>query len=385
LQPAGRLFRSEIGEGHALPTASANYGAAGIAYALLRLACNRDDPQMLALADLWITKTQGYIADENAFYNNKLEITKEAVSGISMHHMAGGLHFVRASISRALADPVTNQRAIEAFIAASQGETENLDLTLGQSSVLNGCALLLENARDAQFLDLDPLIEFGDETMRSIWQRVDALGPVSESTEVSYLGMAHGWAGVLYAALRWCEIRAEVTAEEFSKILPSGLERRLNELAECAAPSGRGLLWAWQNQRAGDVSSGNNGYVPGWCNGNAGHVFLWTLAHKLFGQESYLDLARKAAWGVWEQSCHFHNVCCGAAGCAYAFLNLYRHTGEKDWLTRARQFGHRAVTTNEPPSENETDINSLYKGDVGLMLLLDDLANPETARMPLFE
>ena len=98
-----------------------------------------------------------------------------------------------------------------------------------------------------------------------------------------------------------------------------------------------------------------------------------------------MELARKAAWGVREQTIHFNNLCCGAGGCAYALLNFYRHAGDKDWLTRARQLGHRAATTKEPMSENETDINSLYKGDVGLMVLLDDLANPATARMPLFE
>ena len=38
------------------PTSSLNYGAAGIAYALYRLASVRDDPVLLALADLWVTR-----------------------------------------------------------------------------------------------------------------------------------------------------------------------------------------------------------------------------------------------------------------------------------------------------------------------------------------
>lgn len=384
LQPDGELFRSEIGEGHLLPTCSANYGTAGIAYGLLRLACDRDDPQLLALADLWITKTLSQSHKERAFYNDKLEITKENVSDVSMHHMVNGVYFVRALVSHALGDAHIEQAAIEGFIATSQAETDNLDITLGRSSVLHGCTLLAENAGNSRFLDLTPLLQFGDDVMQNIWEKINLFGPVAEATELSYLGMAHGWAGLLYATLRWCQSKSVRTGAKIPELLPDRLEHRLKELAQCGLAAGRGVIWPWQNQQAGE-SSGENGFMPGWCNGSAGHVYLWTLAHKLFGQPSYLDMARKAAWGVWEQPCSFNNLCCGATGCAYAQLNFYQHTGEKDWLARARQFGLRAATTEEPPSENETDINSLYKGKIGTMVLLNDLAHPATARMPLFE
>ncbi len=385
LRPEGELFKSEIGEGHLLPTCSVNYGAAGIAYALLRLACNRDDPQLLSMADLWITKALSLANTESAFYNEKLELTKENVSEVSMHHMVNGVHLVRALVSHALADPYKEQGAIDSFVATSQSESENLDITLGRSSVLHGCTLLLETAHESRLLDHTPLLQLGDNVMQSIWDKVNGFGPVAESTELSYLGMAHGWAGLVYAALRWCQVKAEVTGANFSELVPGGVEKRLEELAQCALPIGRGVVWTWGNQTLGDVASGNNGFVPGWCNGSAGHVFLWTLAHKVWARPNHLDLARKAAWGLCDQTIHFNQLCCGAGGCAYALLDLYRHTEEKDWFARARQFGQRVATTKEPAAAFETDVNSLYKGDIGTMVLLDDLARPATARMPLFD
>jgi serine/threonine-protein kinase len=148
---------------------------------------------------------------------------------------------------------------------------------------------------------------------------------------------------------------------------------------------GRGLVWRWHNARHRDVPPSDSGLMPGWCNGNAGHVFLWTAAHDVWGETLHLDLARRAAWGVWEQGAHFNNVCCGAAGCAYAMLNLFRHTGDREWRARADHFGHRVATHPDAPTGNPGEVHSLYKGDVGLMLLLHDLDDPEWARMPLFE
>ena len=124
LDPSGALFRSAIGEGTLLPTASANHGAAGIAYAVLRLACRRDDPRLLALADLWITKTIADAKGDAAFYNEKLEITRDTVSEISLHHMPAGVFFVRTLVSLAMADTATAQGAMHGFLESAQGDRQ---------------------------------------------------------------------------------------------------------------------------------------------------------------------------------------------------------------------------------------------------------------------
>lgn len=75
--------------------------------------------------------------------------------------------------------------------------------------------------------------------------------------------MAHGWAGFLYATLRWCEAAR--------RPLPRQVEDRLAELAALAQPAGRGLFWPW---RMPEVAGDRPGVTAGSCEGNAGHALL---------------------------------------------------------------------------------------------------------------
>lgn len=185
-----------------------------------------------------------------------------------------------------------------------------------------------------------------------------------------HLGVAHGWAGFLYATLCWRRA-ADVP-------LPPQVEARLEQLAALAEPYGRGLRWAWQMPRETPEAS----YMPGWCNGSSGYVFLWSLAHSLLADERYLDLARGAAWDACDAPDRAGSLCCGLVGRSYALLNLYKHTGEVEWLTRARDLGERAARGG--PIDPRFS-HSLYKGDVGLAILAADLAQPDYAAQPFFE
>jgi len=118
--------------------------------------------------------------------------------------------------------------------------------------------------------------------------------------------------------------------------------------------------------------------VP-WC---TGYVHLWTLAHRLLGDDKYLELANLAG----EESASFEegaaDLCCGAAGQAYAFLNLYKHSGEMKWLHRAEHFANLAARRSMSHIERP---DSLYKGELGVALLAHDLKAPDRSSMPLFE
>jgi serine/threonine-protein kinase len=70
------------------------------------------------------------------------------------------------------------------------------------------------------------------------------------------------------------------------------------------------------------------------------------------------------------------------AGRAYALLNLYRATGERVWIERARRLAERAARWGSAQEEHP---HSLWKGDLGLAVLAADLERPEAARMPFFE
>ena len=100
------------------------------------------------------------------------------------------------------------------------------------------------------------------------------------------------------------------------------------------------------------------------------------------GRSRLPDLAEGAAWNAWEAGDGGGSLCCGLGGRAYALLNLHRHTGGREWLDRARDLANRAAQDVERASERE---DSLYKGKIGVALLAADLAHPETAAMPFFE
>jgi eukaryotic-like serine/threonine-protein kinase len=347
------------------PSASVNFGAAGIACALYRISLAREDPHLLSLADVWAEKAAAAGGSEAAFYNPEMKITRETVGEISAFHTASGVHAVRALIAHASGLPGVQVAAVKAFLEAASKPGPEKDVTLGRAGLLLAGALLLETLADAGPTagSRARLKSWGDELARSLGSELDGLSPYRLEAGLN-LGIAHGWAGCLYAVLRWC--RAVGSAP------PEHVAERLGSLAALARPWGRGLRWQWND----------GGSMPGWCNGSAGFVFLWTLAHRMLGDPDYLALAEGAAWNAWEAPDGNGTLCCGLAGRAYALLNLHRHGGGTEWLDRARDLAKRAAITIERDRETP---HSLYKGVVGVALLAADLARPEAAAMPFFE
>ena len=299
------------------------------------------------------------------------------VGPTSLYHAESGVHLVQALVSQAMGDAVSQQAAADAFIVASRASDTHLDLALGRSGSLLGCALLLESMRMDEFLDSQPLVQRGDDLADEIWVEVEALGEITQCTTLPYLGIAHGWAGVLYASLAWARAsRRPISAQ---------IVKKLDQLADLAEPVGYGIRWPVRVLARPDGKyrhrSGSD-FMSGWCNGSAGFVFLWTLAHELTREDRYLTLAERAAWDAWMDRDPLVTICCGLAGRAYAVLNVYRATGKQVWLERALELG------------NEVDVDfsvagayrhSPYKGSLGPILLLNDLHSPAEANLPVFE
>ncbi len=365
------------------PTSSVYYGTAGIAYALYRIACAHGDAALLSLADVWATKAKRNIESSEAFYNNAMDLTPQTVGHISPYHTASGVHCVQALISQAMDDIVLQRAAIDAFVATSKVPCQNLDLVLGRSGTLLISSLLLDKAADSPLLNRSSLLELGNSLLQGIWDEINTFAPIQECREITHLGMAHGWAGILYATLCWCQSSGGA--------LPKAIKERLAQLAACAESKGRGVRWQWNIQQHGRKHKGN--YMPGWCNGSAGFIYLWTLAHQEFGDEEYLSLAEKAAWDTWEDADNIGSLCCGLAGRAYGLLNLYRYSGERDWLCRAKELAYRAAASQEslgshtiaPYKVLDARSNSLYKGEIGVAVLVAELFHPEESCMPFFE
>ena len=358
------------------PMASVNYGAAGVAYFIYRIACQRQDPPLLSLADAWCDKAAAAAGDdERAFVSQDLGMSSSMVGATSVYHGIGGIHLVRALISQAMGDAASQQAAINEYIEASRATDRHLDLALGKSGSLLGCALMLEAARMEELLDRSPLMQRGDELAEEILLELNARGPISQGTTIGHLGIAHGWAGMLYAILKWCGASRRTISPR--------IEERLEQLADLAQPSGKGIRWPIRLHSSGRHGDrGHHSFMSGWCNGSAGYVHLWTLARELTGEERYVSLAEGAAWTAWSENDSLATLCCGLAGRAYALLNAHGATRERIWLDRASELANGI----------EVDVtfangfsHSLFKGSLGPIVLLSDIQHLADATFPVFE
>jgi len=280
--------------------------------------------------------------------------------------------------------------AVDRFIAVSDTPTAFTDVTLGRAGSLLGCALLVEALGGERGPGARSLVAFGDRVAAEVAGTlarcprelspglpatrltVDGAPPsLADAPAAGYIGIAHGEAGLLYALLRWrAAAERPVTAEE---------RERLLLLTGCASPTGRGL--AWPSRKAPEAPGDPVKTFAGWCNGSAGLLHLWTLAHTLIGGDALAAAAEGAAWHAWESGGRPRDLCCGLGGRAYALLEFARHSGEAGWVSRATRLANLAC---EGDTSAFLAAESLYRGRVGLALLAADLEEPARACMPLF-
>lgn len=367
LAPDGPLYEHGL---PAPPLCSINNGAAGIAYALYRMALAREDATLLAHADAWVARGKSWASEPEAWYTRDGLISRKEIGPIALYHTATGLHCVETLIALATGDESRAERCAMDFIAASRKRTTNLDLTLGTAGLVVGATLMLE----ASSTRWPKLRKRATSIVSSIEQRINSFAPIADESAFTYLGIAHGWSGLLWTLMRWHRATGDP--------MPEFIEARLRHLSELATPRGRGLAWAWSTD-ARDIGSEPHP-APTWCNGTSGHVHTWLEAHAAFGNERYLDLAHAAAWNVWDDSRDdLADACCGLVGRAYALLAFSRRTGDTKWRRRAELLADRALDASTPESAHA---HRLYKGALGVALLLEELESaPDDARMPVFE
>lgn len=357
------------------PRTSAAAGSTGVAYALYRMACIDDCAEQLATAEAWIARAELELQDAGAFYDGE-HFTPESIGEISPYHTASGVRAVRALVSQASCDPGGAMLAARRFVADVDGRPVADDLWLGTPGVLLTCANLLPVLRAAG-ADAAPIVALGDRLFDELTDRIEERGPVRDCEARPNYGIAHGWAGELYAALRWSVAQGQRP--------PKWIRARLDELQACGEPHGRGVRWPWRD-RLPDPGAASS-FSAGWCNGSAGQVFLWALASRVYERPDDLDVARRAGWHAWGSKVRTPHLCCGLAGISYALLELYRATGDADWRDRAIDAAVRAVDhageLRSGPDARFAD-HGLYRGELGIALLCADLERPEGAAMPLF-
>jgi serine/threonine-protein kinase len=356
------------------PTCSITYGAAGAALAWYRRSLLTESSEDLSRARHWMRLAEGQRRNAQAFFDGD-ELTRSTVGSFSIHHGALGVWLTSALIAQAGGDEAGAADAVRAWSAHARSRRKVLDLTLGRAGVLLSAAMLNDALGATTWRCGGTALRYGRQSEAALWKVLDGLGPIADQTEVPNLGIAHGWAGMLYATLRW---RASVGARTARDDI---VRRRLRELAACAEPWGRGVRWPWRDEPPGPGAF--QSYSAGWCNGSAGFVHLWLEAFAAFGDAEYLELAQAAAWHVWEfGDDEVGSLCCGLAGRAYAMLAMFRATSEERWWGWARELARQAA---QAAHLDHPESLSLYRGALGVALLLEEMEQPNVARMPAFE
>ena len=351
------------------PKSSVNFGAAGIAYLFLRKALITANPETLALADVWSDRAASYIHDpESGFYSKDMDISPSIVGLSSIYHTPSGVDLVQALVSQASGDYGGYYRAVRNFLLHASQPCENLDLTLGKSAALIGSSLILENMPDYDKFVRNDLLAFGKSVMEEIWSRVDSYAAIGAKNPINYRGIAHGWAGILYATLKWCKVS--------NQNLPDHFFERVEQLVHLGIEENESIRW--------EISNTEPVSWTGWCHGSAGYTFLWTSLFQFTSDEHYLELARKTAAHFLNAASASMNgsLCCGKSGECYALLSVYNATKEDFYLSEAKRIAKQMLPHIY---SNQMRNHSLYKGNIGAAVLFEDLNRPEFARMPLFE
>ncbi len=368
----GSLFRD--GLPHA-PLCSVNLGAAGIAYALLRLAQARDEPRWLSLADAWLIRAEADVERDDAFANTEMELTPGIVGRVSPFHGEPGLHAVRALLDAASGDVAACGRAAAAFSHSIEQPCIERDLVFGRCGSVLASAMLLEGAPVLEATIREALVQKAGTCLNQLWLGVEDFDVLHRARGWRNLGAAHGWAGLLHATQRFC------AAADWP--VPERLHDRLEQLFACARPQGRGLEWPWR-QVGGDAHDAHESSMPGWCNGAAGMTHVACNAYAQTGDARWLERAEGAGWQTWEAGGGPVDLCCGLAGRAYSLLELYRSTGDSTWKARAHALMDFAIKAAAGQRSQAHPRHSLFKGELGLVVLAMEIKRPECASMPMF-
>jgi eukaryotic-like serine/threonine-protein kinase len=354
------------------PSASVTYGAAGIAYGLFRIACVREDAELAALAERWLHRAIRESCKDTAFYHPDVQITQDTVGRISPYHTASGVACVQALLAHSLGDLPGRAAATARFLELSGQECQELDITTGRSGTLLALATLVDAFRWDDTAERQHLIESGNSLLAYLWTRFDTMPSIFDPKFDTSLGIAHGWAGYLYATLRWAQA-ADVSC-------PSNFQTRLRQLAEKSHWQESRALWPCRTRQGSPV-------FGGWCNGSAGFALLWTLASRFWPDAGWLALAKGAANDAFFRREEGLTLCCGLTGNTYSQLALYKRTGDRSWLENALELAEIAVRKTQimTLADKPRAPLSLYKGDLGLAVLVAELERPEISALPFFE
>ncbi len=186
-----------------------------------------------------------------------------------------------------------------------------------------------------------------------------------------YLGAVHGFAANVFAIMRGRELLDPDTVTLVASLVADTLGK-----TACAEDD----YANWPP----DVRGGN--LLVQHCHGAPGMITC--LADLPAGADAEFDrLLEKGGVLIWRAGplTKGSNLCHGTAGNGYAFLKLYRRTGDAKWLDCARAFAMHAIAQSEQHANKYGQRRySLWTGDLGLAVYLWDCIHGE-AKFPTMD
>lgn len=179
---------------------------------------------------------------------------------------------------------------------------------------------------------------------------------------VQLLGAGHGFAGSIYPLLRGATLLDDARREQL-------YERCVDTLRATAVVEDGCTNWP---QGIGTPRPGRTNMLMQWCHGAPGVITSLThYPRNRSGElETMLLSAGEAVWKAGPLS-KGYGLCHGTAGNGYAFLKLYRRTGDQSWLERARAFAmHAIVQRDRMRKEFGVGRYTLWTGEPGLAVFL---------------
>ena len=177
--------------------------------------------------------------------------------------------------------------------------------------------------------------------------------------QLRFLGAGHGYMGNIYGLFK----RQDLLTSEQRDFLLSHTEEVLRKYS-----MSEGELTNWPIR----IDESEKVLVQ-WCHGAPGII---TALKNFPADEKLLLSAGELTWSAGPLNKGV-GICHGTDGNGFAFLQLYKRTGDRMWLERARAFAMHSLS-------QRTHTHSLFLGDLGLALYLRSCLD-EDDRFPLLD
>ncbi len=280
-------------------------------------------------------------------------------------------------VPRLLAEP--DNQEVSQYLLKCMEETVDLplyEITSGQSGMMHAALALYRKTGDICWKSI--FIK-GAKSLMDNWKEDTETGEWHWQSQVfgpkrHYYGACHGISGNANILLQGIDL----LPSSYSEVIINRTVSTLNISAKREANLTNWVLCTKPNI---------DKLLVQWCHGAAGIVTAMAMTPKDNSLNSKLldELLESTGELVWQAGPleKGSNICHGTSGNGYAFLYLYKRTGDSYWLDRAKKFAIHAVEQcRKDRLLYGQGRYTLWTGDIGLAIYLQHCLYPEHAAIP---